>query len=269
MQLKPTKIEWCTHSWNPVTGCLHGCDYCYARRITQRFGPHGADRIGNAEKIETQDTSLGKLYTLKEAAVIRDASGEERKSHWPYGFAPTFHPYSLDLPKKSVKPSRIFVSSMGDLFGSWVPDDWIFAVFDACLAAPQHTYLFLTKNPARYLKLAKEDRLPRGDGFWYGSSATNTEMPAFFSEEHHTFASIEPILEPFRGEDVQRATRRQDWIILGAETGSRKEKVKPEKDWFADIVDAGVPVFMKDSLKPIWGEELVRQYPASMPNTEA
>ena len=26
-----TKIEWCDSTWNPVTGCLHGCEYCYAR----------------------------------------------------------------------------------------------------------------------------------------------------------------------------------------------------------------------------------------------
>ena len=25
-----TKIDWCDASWNPVTGCLHGCEYCYA-----------------------------------------------------------------------------------------------------------------------------------------------------------------------------------------------------------------------------------------------
>ena len=33
-----TKIDWCDSTWNPVTGCLHGCEYCYARRIAERFG---------------------------------------------------------------------------------------------------------------------------------------------------------------------------------------------------------------------------------------
>jgi len=32
-----TKIEWTDWSWNPITGCLHGCWYCYARRIATRF----------------------------------------------------------------------------------------------------------------------------------------------------------------------------------------------------------------------------------------
>ncbi len=30
-------IEWARWSWNPVTGCRHGCDYCYARDIANRF----------------------------------------------------------------------------------------------------------------------------------------------------------------------------------------------------------------------------------------
>ena len=33
-----TNIDWCDATWNPVTGCLHGCEYCYARRIAERFG---------------------------------------------------------------------------------------------------------------------------------------------------------------------------------------------------------------------------------------
>jgi protein gp37 len=32
-----TKIEYVDHTWNPVTGCLHDCPYCYARRIAERF----------------------------------------------------------------------------------------------------------------------------------------------------------------------------------------------------------------------------------------
>lgn len=40
---KKTKIDWCDSTWNPVTGCLHGCEYCYARRIAERFGGHPSD----------------------------------------------------------------------------------------------------------------------------------------------------------------------------------------------------------------------------------
>ncbi|MGA7312643.1 MAG: hypothetical protein WBX22_01610 [Silvibacterium sp.] len=26
-------VDWASWTWNPVTGCWHGCDYCYAREI--------------------------------------------------------------------------------------------------------------------------------------------------------------------------------------------------------------------------------------------
>lgn len=44
MNLHKTKIDWATHTWNPVTGCLHDCEYCYARRFISRFAPHACER---------------------------------------------------------------------------------------------------------------------------------------------------------------------------------------------------------------------------------
>lgn len=32
-----TKIEWTDYSWNPITGCKHGCWYCYAKKLAHRF----------------------------------------------------------------------------------------------------------------------------------------------------------------------------------------------------------------------------------------
>ncbi|MFR1061782.1 MAG: DUF5131 family protein [Enterocloster sp.] len=59
---------------------------------------------------------------------------------------PTFHKYRLN-EYQNKKSRNIFVCSMADLFGEWVPDEWIEEVFEACDNAPQHNYLFLTKNP--------------------------------------------------------------------------------------------------------------------------
>jgi DNA repair photolyase len=28
-------IEWAKWSWNPVTGCLFGCPYCYAKKMAE------------------------------------------------------------------------------------------------------------------------------------------------------------------------------------------------------------------------------------------
>jgi len=39
--MQKTKIEWADWVWNPITGCRHGCAYCYARAMAARF--HGGD----------------------------------------------------------------------------------------------------------------------------------------------------------------------------------------------------------------------------------
>lgn len=251
---KDTKIEWCDSTWNPVSGCYHGCPYCYARGIAARFA--GADELMESSRdVEVLDTQLKK--TCENGSVIKAA--------YPYGFKPTFHRYRIPELKK-LKGETVFVCSMADLFGEWVPDKWIDEVFDACLDNPGHRYLFLTKNPARYVSLAKEDRLPTGDEFWYGSTTTEPDAPAFWSNNHHTFVSIEPILKPFETNmGVNSIIEKSEWFIFGAETGNRKDKVVPEEWWIQDAVrlldERGVPVFMKDSLKGIWQGELITGFP--------
>jgi hypothetical protein len=45
--------------------------------------------------------------------------------------------------------------------------------------------------------------------------------------------------------------------------------VVPEKDWIRTIVKAcwatKTPVFLKDSLKKVWGEDLIQEWPEGMP----
>lgn len=264
--MNKTKIEWCDDTWNPVTGCLHGCPYCYADRMTLRFSGHWD------EKTLRTVGGDGGLHVLDEP-MHRHTSGKNRDvgvhsviAPFPFGFDPTLHRYRLSQPEKKRAGRTIFVCSMSDLFGEWVPDAWIEEVFTACKKAPQHRYLFLTKNPARYLKLAKAEMLPFDENFWYGSTATGPDVEAFFSEAHNTFVSIEPLLEPFKNAGVHGIHKYTSWAIIGAETGNRAGKVVPEREWIEAIVEAfhgeGKPVFMKDSLIPIMGESnMVREFP--------
>lgn len=248
--MKNTKIDWADSTWNPVTGCLHGCEYCYARSIANRFGWHANEPDINERVLYEMPVSGG------------------RKVPYPFDFAPTFHQYRIGEPAAWTKPSTIFVCSMADLFGKWVPDEWIEAVINACLAAPQHRYLFLTKNPARYMHLIANGIIPENQpNFWFGSTATIPEMEFFWCDEVNTFVSIEPILAPFEDltdEGVDPASKT-NWIIVGAETGNRKNKVIPQKSWIDEIVSAakkaGTPVFMKESLREIMGDDFIQQFP--------
>ncbi len=242
-----TKIDWCDTTWNPVTGCLHGCEYCYARRIAKRFG-------GNM------------MPFFVERPILREPVSDGNIVPYPFDFMPTFHRYKLEEPQKWKKPRTIFVCSMADLFGDWVPDEWIQEVFDACAKAPQHRYLFLTKNPNRYNELAAKGMLPQDN--WYGYTATSQKMLWAF---HHAdeclvknlFVSIEPILAPMQPGFCSHVPA--DWIIVGAETGKRKSKVVPERKWIDDILMeceySGRPIFMKESLRGLMGDDFRQEFP--------
>ena len=271
MNLHKSKIEWCTHSWNPVTGCRHGCEYCYARRFIKRFWPHTVERPmpdaeGNTGIIE-QPGAPG-CFRLTRPTKLADEKGEyTRSTPYPKGFAPTFAAFTLEYPARRLIPSRVFVSSMGDLFGKWVPDEWIEEIFAACKRGPQHTYLFLTKNPQRYCELAKAGKLPQEDNFWYGTSVTGKGAP-FFGEglRYNTFLSIEPLMEDLEAGVGSFGGVR--WIIVGAMTGPGSKQHQPRREWLENIVEAArltrASVFMKDSLAPIWGPELLLEHPEGM-----
>ena len=157
---------------------------------------------------------------------------------------------------------------MADLFGEWVPDRWIQEVFDACCKAPQHQYLFLTKNPSRYIGLEYERKLPRADNFWFGSSVTRLGDGYVWFEEtkFHWFLSIEPILEDLG--KMHLNSQKPEWIIVGAETGKRKDKVIPERRWIENLLmecrKYDIPIFMKSSLIDIWGEPLIQEFPEEL-----
>ena len=257
--MRNTKIEWCDMTWNPVTGCLHGCDFCYAQKIATRFGYHWDER-----KLRHAGPD-GTIHDLEER-MYRHTTGKNRSvpvhsvpAPYPYGFDPTFHRYLLDEPQKVKESQRVFVCSMADLFGDWVPDEWIEAVFEACEKAPWHTYLFLTKNPNR-LSGMLPDKLP--PEHWYGQTITGGE--AFGMPMENSFISFEPLLS----EVYMSPFVRFGWVIIGAETGNRKGKVIPKKEWIDDIVaecrKRNVPVFMKDSLKELMGEDLVQEWPEGL-----
>lgn len=266
-----TKIDWCDATWNPVTGCLHGCEYCYAKRIAERFSTEQKDK-------RPYDPVL----------PVPTRRVRTKPEPYPYGFKPTFHRYKLDEPLHWKKPRTIFVCSMADLFGEWVPDEWIAEVFRACEAAQQHRYLFLTKNPARLCKMASAYKirrwnekhegkphpqteeyahtivLPSHENWWFGSTLDSKNARRFQGGNHfNTFTSIEPLRE-FMGVGLG-SFGSDEWVIIGAETGNRKGKIIPKREWVENIVEAaqitGMKVFMKESLRGLMGEDFRQEFP--------
>lgn len=178
-----------------------------------------------------------------------------------YGsFRPRFLPERLKEPARKKKPSRIFVTSMGDLFGDWVPAEWIQAVKMAALGS-HHTFQFLTKNPKRL-----KDFNPWPENCWVGTTVTNqadmnSRLPELLQAEARIrFSSHEPLLGPIEVEKVgyPRVPIKTApfWAIIGAQTGPGA--VKPDPAWVQGLIDqyraAGVPIFLKDNLN--WPEKI-------------
>lgn len=248
--MNKTKIEYVDYTWNPVTGCFHGCPYCYARRIANRFKPK---------------------YPLGDDCIQPDDDIYEiryKSQSFKYGFYPTFHSYRLNEPVKVQKPSRIFVSSMGDLFGEWVHPRWIRDVLAVCEECKQHTFLFLTKNPRRYIEFIKfkgeVNRIDFPGNCWVGTTITNQKdaderLPLLCkSKASVKFVSYEPMmgrvdisLWTVSGYEEPPFDDVIDWVIIGAMTGPGAIKPKPE--WIESIIkqcrDAGVPLFIKDNVR--------------------
>jgi len=71
---------WIDETWNPVKGCKHGCNYCWARDVAKQ------NKLRHQEK-------------------YKDV------------FEPRLFPRELHRFRKA---KHIFVVDMGDLFGDWV-----------------------------------------------------------------------------------------------------------------------------------------------------
>jgi protein gp37 len=171
--------------------------------MANRFGGHYSEKDGC--NIGMAHYSSKDIFVVEKPLYKRDKD-KMRIAAFPYGFTPTLHRYRLDEPQKLKKPSIIGIVYMGDLFGEWVPDEWIKEVFNVVMET-KHTYLFLTKNPKRYDDAIEYyENEERGLGFsesywnncWFGTTVTCQKdiyraKDLLNFDEGHKFLSIEPI----------------------------------------------------------------------------
>ena len=143
---------------------------------------------------------------------------------YPYGYDPTFYLHRIREPYKVVEPALIFVSDTGDLFGKWVPRRWIKQVLQVAKDCGQHTFLFLTKNPAGYRGLSFTDNC------WIGTSVSSDRDQRRVDilrgiDATIRYLSIEPLLGP-----VSFPLDGIHWVIVGAKTGGSGVPA-PQRSW--------------------------------------
>jgi protein gp37 len=220
-------IEWARWSWNPVTGCLHNCSYCYARDIANRF--------------------------------------------YAQGFEPSIMPARLGAPAHTAVPEaaqtdvgfkNIFVCSMADLFGKWVPKEWIEAVLATVRENPQWNFLFLTKFPQRMVEFEYPENA------WLGTSV-DTQARVKIAEKAMrkvrldnvmatVWVSVEPMLE-----EIYLDCNLFDWMVIGgASKSNQTPEWRPPWRWIYELtaraMHDGCSVYHKSNLYP---SERIRDYP--------
>jgi protein gp37 len=235
-------VSWARWTWNCITGCLHGCEFCYAREI-----------------------ALSGRFT----------------GRYPAGFTPVFHPERLQAPQNTVIPAahredpawrQVFSGSMADNYGRWVPEEWVQQIHAAMLASPQWQYITLTRFPARYVGL---DMPP---GAWAGTSVDEQKRvriaeDAFRQLKSGTvrWLSLEPLRELLTFTDLSMF----DWVVIGAQSATRQPggpvpAFAPPFDWVARIYaqarEAGCKVHLKPNLlgktsSQLPGMQLPDEYP--------
>lgn len=228
-----TKIEWADSTWSPFRGCTRiseGCRNCYAEAIAGRFsGPgmpyEGVVRIGESGARWTGDVRLVESV--------------------------------LDQPLRWKRPRRIFVNSMSDTFHPAVTTAMLERVYDVMARAPQHTFMVLTKRPARMRlwtnelsrNLHREHVLPN---VWVGTSIENQAAAddrlddLVNTRAALRFLSVEPLLGPV---DLSAGLRtdKTGLVIVGGESGSGARPCGT--DWIREVIDQcrrfDVPAFVK------------------------
>lgn len=124
------------------------------------------------------------------------------------------------------------------------------------------------KNPEKPHKQTEEYKntlpLPSHENWWFGSTLDSMESRrAQLGYKDHTFVSIEPLME--RMEVGLGSFGDDELVIIGAETGNRRGKVKPQREWVEEIVKAakitGASVFMKESLRELMGDDFIQELP--------
>lgn len=234
-------IEWTDYTWNPVGGCKHDC------------------------KWTMPDGSEARCYAADVAEGVARAA-------YPNGFEDHYwHAQRLREPLAVKERSRIFLDSMSDIFGAWVPQSHVEQVFATVEAAYWHEFQALTKAPKIILKYA--DQLP--DNLWIGVSMPPSHMMGhalshdqqvrFLHATNRVFQQLRQdwrksnvlwmSLEPLSF-DVAPYVRFDllDWIVIGAASNGRT-KYQPDPVHVQNVLDVAdshnIPVFFKGNLE--WG----------------
>lgn len=180
--VQESKIEWCTHTSNPVKyrdaegrvvwACVKkssGCANCYAETLAQRYGRGGP-------------------FTKPVMAGLTPFVDEKELKE-------------LLSPRKLPAGSKCFVGDMTDVFGEWVSFGLLFRLFSTIWQRPDVTFQILTKRPDRMREFFRMwDDLEGEDFDFRGARGPEAVRAAHKSGRSEIFAQyLETLGEPPEG----------------------------------------------------------------------
>jgi protein gp37 len=174
-------VDWAWWTWNPVTGCLHDCAYCYARDIAIRLYPEKFEPTFHPKRLKA--------------------------------------PHHTKVPAEAetdIRARSVFVCSMADLFGKWVDQEWIDLVLAEVRAAPQWNFLFLTKFPQRLASIDWPDNAWVGTTVDKQYRVDIAEKAFRDVKAPVKWLSCEPLLEDLTFSRLELF----DWVVMGGQSES-------------------------------------------------
>ena len=278
-----TQIEWVKnpdgtqgYTHNPISGCkyhtpeglcLGGGFPCYAFKLAN-------GRLKQRYLSETNvAVAKGDLETFRRAMKdpFYPRFWPERLKDIEIGYHYTDRFGGCEF---AAKPRGIFVCNMGELFGDWIPREWqdqIFKTINHYNNKNDRFYL-LTKQPQNLSQFS-----PFPENCWVGVTATNDAMFRIACialakvNAKVKYISFEPLLDwsAYFGPPLDKTNSLGDnwmkkaginWVIIGAQTKPYKP---PKIEWVQEIVQAcdkaGVKVFLKDNLRPLFVDALAKK----------
>lgn len=223
----PNGIRWCHLTWNPLTGCMNGCSYCFARQLAGRFPAiHGQE--------------------------------------WT---TPKFHPERLSKKelRQPKDGERVFVCSMGDIFSEGVKPEWVEAVFDAIRTRPNVHFQMLTKLPEGYDQYNLPVNLWLGTSIdTYETQADRARRMHWVPYFGVKWINAAPALSA--PDDNLIGFFKPDWIVTEPLTGSNRDKRRESEahvlHWYCWAKKHGIPCWVKGMKKWPFGTSLPEELPS-------